>query len=73
MTPTSTTAAHSASASRTWAPLLRNLQKKLISAEPYRERVKLAREAAEAGHGHEDLVVTFNISERDARHIVFGK
>jgi hypothetical protein len=42
-------------------------------AELYRDRVKLAREAAKYGLGFEDLVATFNISERDARHIVFGR
>src|SRR5690606_19780143 len=40
--------------------------------EPYRDRVKLAKEAARIGWGWEDLLVTFRIAERDARHLVFG-
>lgn len=42
-------------------------------AEPYRDRLKLARSAASCGLGREDLEVTFNISESDARRIVFGR
>jgi len=42
-------------------------------AEPYRDRLKLARCAASCGLGREDLEVTFNISESDARRIVFGR
>lgn len=54
-------------------------QRMFVSAPPrkpficYRQRLVLARNAAESGLGHEDLAVTFKIVERDARRIVFGR
>lgn len=60
---TSSTPRRYAHRPKTWNP----------KAELYRDRVELARNAAGAGPGFEDLVATFNISERDARFIVFGR
>lgn len=58
---------------QTYAPMLNEIRRDMARREPYRDRVKLARNAAEVGLGWEDLVTRFNISERDARHIVFGR
>lgn len=58
---------------QTYSPEMAKIYRSMAQREPYRNRVKLARNAAEVGHGWEDLVTRFNISERDARHIVFGR
>ena len=71
MTETSTTAAPRASAYV--PPNMKNVIRRSILRETYRSRMEMAGDAAATGHGYEDLVAMFNISERDARQIVFGK
>lgn len=52
---------------------VRSLMRQQVRLALYRDRVALARKAAETGLGFEDLVVFFNLAERDAKHIVFGR
>lgn len=45
----------------------------LVETHCYRDRLKLALEAAQLGMGFEDLMVAFHIGEVEARRIVFGR
>jgi len=47
-------------------------QREILSL-PYGTRIAIARKSAREGYGFEDLMILFNISESDARRIVFGR
>lgn len=73
-TPIGAPSARAVSATPRFTPKeFRDLMRRDVMLEPYRDRVELARMFAEYGLGFEDLVVMFRIAERDARHVVFGR